>query len=335
MAISRAPVRNDGDQVVVDQIGGPWDLSAGDRGDDASAAHRALDAELAHRALDGATGHRMSLPVQLASDLPRSVDTVVGRVDLLDPLLELLAAHAAGRGRLEAFPVGVVRGRSDLGWCCPTCWNAPRWRAPISTPACIRRRRRCSPNSWSGSVAFDVAGLRRSYGWRAGRGRRAARSSGRRRGARPGRARRRPAVRPTGDHPAGERRRRSTTDYRAVLPVDAPALASAAALARMGPAARARTRTITRRYAMLLRVRIQCKASGRPGANVITAEVYTEDPRARRPECGVDAIGRYCRSRRPERRARVPADRAVVRQGARGRPVTRAGAVPHPRLGPR
>src|SRR3989442_14058968 len=49
-------------------------------------------------------------------------------------------------------------------------------------------------------------------------------------------------------------------------------IALAAALARLGPAARARTRTITRHHAMLLRVRIQRNASGRPGPNVITGQ---------------------------------------------------------------
>ncbi|OIJ97775.1 hypothetical protein BIV25_13285 [Streptomyces sp. MUSC 14] len=94
-------------------------------------------------------------------------------------------------------------------------------------------------------------------------------------------------------------------------------IALAAALARLGPAARARTRTITRHHAMLLRVRIQRNASGRPGPNVITgqyraswdvrmttsggqvtAEVFTDAPQARRLEygfVGVDALGRYYR----------------------------------------
>ncbi|MFB6604228.1 HK97 gp10 family phage protein [Streptomyces noursei] len=94
-------------------------------------------------------------------------------------------------------------------------------------------------------------------------------------------------------------------------------IALAAALARMGPAARARTRTITRHHAMLLRVRIQRHASGRPGPNVITgqyraswevrvstgsgevtAEVSTEAPQARRLEygfVGVDSLGRHYR----------------------------------------
>src|SRR5262245_34083648 len=97
-----APVRGDGDEVAVDQIGGPLGLPAGDRGDDALAAHRALDAELAHEALDGAAGHGMALPVQLAPDLPGPVDPVVGRVDLLDPLLEFLVAHGTGGGSFEA-----------------------------------------------------------------------------------------------------------------------------------------------------------------------------------------------------------------------------------------
>ncbi|MER6086833.1 HK97 gp10 family phage protein [Streptomyces bluensis] len=90
-----------------------------------------------------------------------------------------------------------------------------------------------------------------------------------------------------------------------------------AALARMGPAARARTRTITRHHAMLLRVRIQRNASGRPGPNVIsgqyraswdvrvrtrggqvTAEVFSDAPQARRLEygfVGVDRLGRHYR----------------------------------------
>ncbi|MFE7780621.1 HK97 gp10 family phage protein [Streptomyces nigrescens] len=94
-------------------------------------------------------------------------------------------------------------------------------------------------------------------------------------------------------------------------------VALAAALARMGPAARARTRTITRHHAMLLRVRIQRNASGRPGPNVITgqyraswdvrmrtgggevtAEVFSDAPQSRRLEygfVGVDSIGRHYR----------------------------------------
>ncbi|MFE7119027.1 HK97 gp10 family phage protein [Streptomyces sp. NPDC057654] len=94
-------------------------------------------------------------------------------------------------------------------------------------------------------------------------------------------------------------------------------IALAAALARLGPAARARTRTITRHHAMLLRVRIQRNASGRPGPQVITgqyraswdvrmsggagqvtAEVYSDAPQARRLEygfVGVDALGRHYR----------------------------------------
>ena len=94
-------------------------------------------------------------------------------------------------------------------------------------------------------------------------------------------------------------------------------IALAAALARMGPAARARTRTITRHHAMLLRVRIQRNASGRPGPNVITgkyraswdvrmrtgggmvtAEVFSDAPQARRLEygfVGVDSLGRHYR----------------------------------------
>jgi hypothetical protein len=94
-------------------------------------------------------------------------------------------------------------------------------------------------------------------------------------------------------------------------------IALAAALARMGPAARARTRTITRHHAMLLRVRIQRHASGRPGPRVITgqyraswdvrmstgggqvtAKVYSDAPQARRLEygfVGVDSLGRHYR----------------------------------------
>ncbi|WP_406303690.1 HK97 gp10 family phage protein [Streptomyces sp. NBC_00885] len=94
-------------------------------------------------------------------------------------------------------------------------------------------------------------------------------------------------------------------------------IALAAALARLGPAARARTRTITRHHAMLLRVRIQRNASGRPGPRVITgqyraswdvrmstgsgqvtAEVYSDAPQARRLEygfVGVDSLGRHYR----------------------------------------
>jgi len=43
-------------------------------------------------------------------------------------------------------------------------------------------------------------------------------------------------------------------------------------LSRMRPTVRARTRAITRHHAMLLRVRIQKNASGRPGPNVVTGQ---------------------------------------------------------------
>ncbi|MEV6352208.1 HK97 gp10 family phage protein [Streptomyces hydrogenans] len=89
----------------------------------------------------------------------------------------------------------------------------------------------------------------------------------------------------------------------------------AAALAGLGPAVRARTRAITRHHAMLLRVRIQKNASGRPGPNVITGQyraswdvttaggqvsvvVFTETPQSRRLEygfVGVDQLGRQYR----------------------------------------
>lgn len=91
----------------------------------------------------------------------------------------------------------------------------------------------------------------------------------------------------------------------------------AAALSRMGPAVRARTRAITRHHAMLLRVRIQKNASGRPGPNAITGQyraswdvnvavaggqvsavVFTDAPQQRRLEygfVGVDRLGRQYR----------------------------------------
>ncbi|WP_405803407.1 HK97 gp10 family phage protein [Streptomyces sp. NBC_01187] len=94
-------------------------------------------------------------------------------------------------------------------------------------------------------------------------------------------------------------------------------IALSAALARLGPAMRAKTRTITQHHAMLLRVRIQRHASGRPGPRVITgqyraswkvrtnsggsqvtAEVYTDAPQARRLEYGFvgsDSLGRHYR----------------------------------------
>lgn len=94
-------------------------------------------------------------------------------------------------------------------------------------------------------------------------------------------------------------------------------VALAAALGRLGPAMRARTRAITQHHAMLMRVRIQRNASGRPGPNVITgqyraswqvrtrvsggqvtAEVHTDAPQANRLEygfVGVDALGRHYR----------------------------------------
>ncbi|MFE0477012.1 HK97 gp10 family phage protein [Streptomyces sp. NPDC058947] len=94
-------------------------------------------------------------------------------------------------------------------------------------------------------------------------------------------------------------------------------IALAAALSGMGPAVRARTRAITRHHAMLLRVRIQKNASGRPGPNVITGQyraswdvkvtvtggqvsavVFTGAPQSRRLEygfVGVDRLGRQYR----------------------------------------
>ncbi|WP_328773860.1 DUF6093 family protein [Streptomyces sp. NBC_00286] len=89
----------------------------------------------------------------------------------------------------------------------------------------------------------------------------------------------------------------------------------ATALTGMGTAVRARTRAITRHHAMLLRVRIQKNASGRPGPNVVTgryraswdlkmavagsqvsAVVFTDAPQQRRLEygfVGVDRLGRH------------------------------------------
>ena len=94
-------------------------------------------------------------------------------------------------------------------------------------------------------------------------------------------------------------------------------VAPAAALSGLGPAARARTRAITRHHAMLLRVRIQKNASGRPGPNVVTGQyraswdvkvnvaggrvstvVFTDAPQPRRLEygfVGVDSLGRQYR----------------------------------------
>ncbi|KPI15661.1 protein HK97 gp10 family protein [Actinobacteria bacterium OK074] len=91
----------------------------------------------------------------------------------------------------------------------------------------------------------------------------------------------------------------------------------AAALTQLGPAVRARTRAITRHHAMLLRVRIQKNASGRPGPNVVTGQyraswdvrvtvtggrvtavVFTDAPQQRRLEygfVGVDSLGRHYR----------------------------------------
>ncbi len=112
--VTPLPEASGGDEVAVDQARGSLGLPAGDRGDDALAPDGAGDAELAHEALDGAAGHHMSLPVQLAPDLPGPVEAVVGRVDLLDPLLEFLVAHGTGGRSSEAPPVGVLRGRGDL-----------------------------------------------------------------------------------------------------------------------------------------------------------------------------------------------------------------------------
>ncbi|MGW1878431.1 HK97 gp10 family phage protein [Streptomyces sp. NPDC001975] len=91
----------------------------------------------------------------------------------------------------------------------------------------------------------------------------------------------------------------------------------AAALSRLGPAVRARTRAITRHHAMLLRVRIQKNASGRPGPNVITGQyraswdvrvtaaggqvsavVFTEAPQSHRLEYGFVGIDRMARQYR-------------------------------------
>jgi hypothetical protein len=94
-------------------------------------------------------------------------------------------------------------------------------------------------------------------------------------------------------------------------------IALSAMLAQLGPAMRARTRTITQHHAMLLRVRIQQHASGRPGPNVITGQyraswqvstridggevtstVHTNAPQANRLEygfVGTDALGRHYR----------------------------------------
>lgn len=129
-------------------------------------------------------------------------------------------------------------------------------------------------------------------------------------------------------------------------PVFRDPIALAAALARMGPAVRARTQAITRHHAMLLRVRIQRNASGRPGPNVITgqyraswqvrtrkgggeavAEVYSDAPQARRLEygfVGVDRLGRRYRQPpfphvEPAFRQTQPAFLDALRRGVLGR----------------
>ncbi|WOX11458.1 HK97 gp10 family phage protein [Streptomyces sp. N50] len=117
----------------------------------------------------------------------------------------------------------------------------------------------------------------------------------------------------------------------------------AAALARLGPAVRSRTRAITRHHAMLLRVRIQKNASGRPGPNVITGQyraswdvkvtvaggqvtavVFTNAPQQRRLEygfVGVDRLGRQYRQPpyphiEPAFRQTQPGFLEVLRTGA-------------------
>lgn len=85
----------------------------------------------------------MSLPVQLAPDLPGSIDRVVGRVDVLDPLLELLVAHGAGGGCWEAFLVGVVGGRDDLAvvlGACPADWLDAAEAVPVLVDERYERR---------------------------------------------------------------------------------------------------------------------------------------------------------------------------------------------------
>jgi hypothetical protein len=177
-----APVRSGGDEVAVEQIGSPPGLPAEDRGDDAFAAHRPLDAELAYQTLDGTAGHRMSLPVQLAPDLPGSVDTAVGRVDLLDPLLERLVAHGTGGGRLEAFLVGVVRGRGDLAVVCgerpadrldpaeavPVSWAdsfvVVPGRCPVSISCCFTQFRSVSREPIP-SMSATACRVAVSFGW--------------------------------------------------------------------------------------------------------------------------------------------------------------------------
>lgn len=123
-------------------------------------------------------------------------------------------------------------------------------------------------------------------------------------------------------------------------------IALSAALARMGPAVRARTRAITRHHGMLLRVRIQQNASGRPGPNVITgkyraswqvkvrmdggrvtATVSTDAPQQRRLEygfVGVDRLGRHYRQSpyphiEPAFRQTQPGFLAALRNGVLGR----------------
>jgi transposase len=67
----------------------PFRARVGDRGDHPFAADRSGDAEFTHETLDGAAGHRDILTVQVAPDLPGSVDAVVGLVRLRDQGLQL------------------------------------------------------------------------------------------------------------------------------------------------------------------------------------------------------------------------------------------------------
>ncbi|MCD9588825.1 hypothetical protein LUV28_13305 [Streptomyces sp. 8ZJF_21] len=128
-----------GDEAALQAVGSPFGLSAGECGDHLLAADGAGDAEFAHEALDCAAGHRMSLPVQLAPELPGTVDAVVGRVDLLDPLFELHVARRTGGGSFEAFLAGVVRGGGDLA-VVPGEGSADRLDAAEAVPVLVDER---------------------------------------------------------------------------------------------------------------------------------------------------------------------------------------------------
>jgi len=107
-----APVRGRGGEVAPQQVGRPRMAIVGDGGTDLPATPHPGDAQLAHQPLHGAPGDRDALPAQLAPDLERAVDLVVGLPDPQDLVLELPVAHRPLRRR--STDGGVVGARCDL-----------------------------------------------------------------------------------------------------------------------------------------------------------------------------------------------------------------------------